>query len=97
MIVIGRKGWLFCDTRAGAQARANLYSLLQTYRANGVNTYEYLKAFFAALPKATTADDYDALLPWRFKPTDRSSRPPRPSQPPLPCHQSVRRARDGGK
>jgi len=65
--VIGRKGWLFADTPAGAQASANLYSLLQTCRANGVNTYEYLKALFAALPKATTVDDYEALLPWRMK------------------------------
>lgn len=43
-----------------------LYSLLQTCRANGVNTYEYLKALFVALPKAATADDYEALLPWRI-------------------------------
>lgn len=65
--VVGRNGWLFSDTPAGAQASANLYSLLQTCRANGVNTYEYLKALFVALPKATTADDYEALLPWRMK------------------------------
>ena len=65
--VIGRKGWLFADTPAGAQASANLYSLLQTCRANGVNTYDYLKALFAALPTAQTADDYEALLPWRIK------------------------------
>lgn len=45
---------------------SNLYSLLQTCRANGVNTYEYLKALFVALPKAATADDYEALLPWRI-------------------------------
>lgn len=65
--VLGRKGWLFADTPAGAQASANLYSLLQTCRANGVNTYEYLKALFTALPNAKTADDYEALLPWRIK------------------------------
>ena len=65
--VVGRKGWLFADTPAGAQASANLYSLLQTCRANGVNTYEYLRALFTALPKATTADDYEALLPWRIR------------------------------
>lgn len=65
--VVGRKGWLFADTPAGAQASANLYSLLQTCRANGVNTYDYLKVLFAALPRATTADDYEALLPWRIK------------------------------
>jgi len=65
--VVGRNGWLFSDTPAGAQASANLYSLLQTCRANGVNSYEYLKALFVALPRATTADDYEAMLPWRIK------------------------------
>jgi transposase len=64
--VVGRKGWLFADTPAGAQASANLYSLLQTCRASGVNTYEYLKALFIALPQATTADEYESLLPWRI-------------------------------
>ena len=65
--VIGRRNWLFCDTPAGAQASANLYSLLQTCRVNGINSYEYLRALFAALPYAATADDYEALLPWRMK------------------------------
>ena len=64
---VGRRNWLFADAVVGAQASANLYSLLQTCRANGVNTYEYLKALFTALPHATTADDYEALLPWRIK------------------------------
>ena len=51
---------------AGANASANLYSLLQTCKANGVDSYRYLRALFVALPKAQTADDYEALLPWRI-------------------------------
>jgi transposase len=62
--VIGRKAWLFADTVAGANASANLYSLLQTCTANGVDGYRYLRALLVALPKAQTADDYEALLPW---------------------------------
>jgi hypothetical protein len=49
---------------AGANARANLYSLLQTCAVNGVDGYRYLRAILLALPKAQTADDYEALLPW---------------------------------
>jgi len=64
--VIGRKGWLFSDTVAGANASANLYSLVQTCKANGIDSYRYLRALFIALPKATTVDDYEALLPWRI-------------------------------
>ena len=65
--VIGRKGWLFSDTVAGANASANLYSLLQTCAANGVDGYWYLRMLLTALPNAKTADDYEALLPWRIK------------------------------
>ena len=62
--VIGRRAWLFADTVAGAKASANLYSLLQTCTANGVDGYRYLRALLVALPTAQTADDYEALLPW---------------------------------
>jgi hypothetical protein len=55
---------LFADTVAGANASANLYSLLQTCAANGVDGYRYLRALLVALPKAQTVDDYEALLPW---------------------------------
>ena len=65
--VVGRRNWLFADTVAGANASANLYSLLQTCKVNGVDGYRYLRALFAALPMAQTADDYEALLPWRIE------------------------------
>jgi len=64
--VVGRKGWLFSDTVAGANASANLYSLVQTCKANGIDSYRYLRALFIALPNATTVDYYEALLPWRI-------------------------------
>lgn len=62
--VVGRKGWLFADTVAGAQASANLYSLVETCKANGIDPYRYLVWLFTQLPSATTADDYASLLPW---------------------------------
>ncbi len=64
--VIGRRNWLFADTVAGANASANLYSLLETCKANGVDGYQYLRALLVALPRAKTADDFEALLPWRI-------------------------------
>jgi transposase len=63
---VGRRNWLFADTVAGAHASANLYSLLQTCRVNGIDGYRYLRALFLALPLARTVDDYAALLPWRI-------------------------------
>jgi transposase len=62
--VIGRRAWLFADTVGGANASANLYSLMQTCAVNGVDGYKYLRALLVALPAAQTADDYEALLPW---------------------------------
>ena len=47
-------------------ARPLLYSLVQTCKANGIDSYRYLRALFIALPNARTADDYEALLPWRI-------------------------------
>ena len=64
--VVGRHNWLFADTVGGANASANLYSLIETCKANTVNPYQYLVALFRALPLAKAADDYEALLPWRI-------------------------------
>ncbi|MGA8146851.1 MAG: IS66 family transposase [Gallionellaceae bacterium] len=64
--VVGRRNWLFADTVGGANASANLYSLIETCKANTVDTYRYLVALFRALPLARTADDYEELLPWRM-------------------------------
>jgi transposase len=65
--VVGRRNWLFSDTVAGAKASANLYSLIETAKANGIEPYTYLCALFQALPRATTVDEVDALLPWNIK------------------------------
>jgi hypothetical protein len=65
--VVGRKNWLFCDTVGGVHASANLYSLIETCKANGVDVYRYLIALFKALPLARTAEDVEALLPWRLE------------------------------
>jgi transposase len=68
--VVGRRNWLFADTVAGANASANLYSLLQTCKANGIDGYRYLTALLVELPKARTVEDFEALLPWRLTPAD---------------------------
>lgn len=62
--VVGRRNWLFADTVAGAHASANLYSLIETCKANAVDPYLYLAALFRALPLATAVEDYEKLLPW---------------------------------
>ena len=65
--VIGRKNWLFANSQAGARASANLYSLIETAKANGLEPYAYLKQVFTELPRAETVGDVEALLPWYVK------------------------------
>jgi transposase len=65
--VIGRKGWMFSDTVKGAVASANLYSLVETAKANGVEPHAYLTQVFERLPYARTVEDFESLLPWKFK------------------------------
>jgi hypothetical protein len=62
--VIGRKNWLFSDSPQGAQASAQLYSLIETAKANGMPPQSYLSHVFKELPKAQSLDDIEALLPW---------------------------------
>jgi transposase len=67
---VGRKNWLFSTSQAGAKASANLYSLIESAKANGLNEYDYLKWVFAKLPVAKTVDDIEALLPWNVDTTE---------------------------
>ncbi|WP_176736713.1 IS66 family transposase [Oligoflexus tunisiensis] len=62
----GRKAWLFSDTIKGAAVSAALYSLVITARANGIDPYEYLTHIFSELPKASSTEDIERLLPWNF-------------------------------
>ena len=59
---------MFADTPAGATASANLYSLIETAKACGHEPYAYLRQLFKELPAASSADDYEALLPWKLDP-----------------------------
>ena len=60
---VGRKNWLFAGSPAGARASANLYSLVETAKANGLEPYRYLRFLFEHLPYARTPEDYRKLTP----------------------------------
>ncbi|WP_122516865.1 IS66 family transposase, partial [Pseudomonas viridiflava] len=61
--VIGRKNWLFSDTPS-----AQLYSLVETAKANGREPYAWLRHALERLPTATSVEDYEALLPSNCEP-----------------------------
>ncbi|VAW97611.1 Mobile element protein [hydrothermal vent metagenome] len=62
--VVGRKNWLFYQSVKGVKSSANLYSLIETAKANGVEPYAYLRFVFTHLPRATSIEQIEALLPW---------------------------------
>ncbi len=64
--VVGRKNGLFSDSVKGVKASANLYSLIETAKANGLEPYAYLRVLFTELPRAETVEDIEALLPGRI-------------------------------
>jgi len=65
--VLGRKNWLFSDSVAGVKASANLYSLIETAKANGLEPYTYLRHVYEQLPRADSVEAIEALLPWHRK------------------------------
>ena len=63
--VLGRKNWLFSDSVAGVKASANLYSLIEAAKANGIAPYQYLQRIFNDLPRTESVEEIEALLPHR--------------------------------
>ena len=47
-------------------ASANLYSLIETAKANALEPYAYLRHLFTELPKAQTVEAIEALLPGKL-------------------------------
>jgi len=66
--VVGRKNWLFADTVRGAEASANLYSVIETAKRTGLEPFAYLRHVLHALPRVTTLDEVEALLPRHLDP-----------------------------
>ena len=63
----GRRVWLFANNPLGARASANLFSLVATARANGIEPGACLNFLFESLPAAETVDALEALLPWNAR------------------------------
>lgn len=64
---IGRKNFNFMETDHGAKASAMIYSIIETAKANELNTYQYLELLLTELPKHTEDKNLsflDDLLPW---------------------------------
>ncbi len=58
---------MFLNSVGGVKASADLYSLIQTAEANGLEPYGNLKQVFVAIPNAQSFDDIEPLLPQNLK------------------------------
>ncbi len=64
---IGRKNFVIIESDNGAKASAILYSLVETAKANQLNTYKYFELLLTEIPKHMEDKDLsfiDKLLPW---------------------------------
>ena len=62
--------WLFSDTPKGAKASADIYSIVETAKANGLDVFRYFELLLTVLPSMeflTNPDILQELLPWNEK------------------------------
>lgn len=62
---LGRKNWLFAGSLRSGQRAANIMSIIQSARLNGLDVSAYLTDVLRRLP---TQEDLDVLLPHRWVP-----------------------------
>lgn len=64
---IDRKNFVIIESSNGAKASAILYSLVETAKANMINTFEYFSLLLTEIPQHTDDKNLsfiDDLLPW---------------------------------
>ncbi len=68
--IIGRKNWLFCYSKDGAQASSIVYSIIETAKENGLNPLGYLTYLLGQLPNTNFEANpnlLEELMPWSKK------------------------------
>ena len=64
---VNRKSFLFCDSVAGAEATAVMYSIIESAKANKLNLYKYISYLLKEIPQLDDPSDETAIskfLPW---------------------------------
>jgi len=64
--VIGRKGWLFADSVAGAEAAAIIFSLVETCKHHGIEAYDWFRYVLQQLPLCQSDPEIEALMPFNI-------------------------------
>ncbi|CAN5142104.1 IS66-like element ISPsy5 family transposase [soil metagenome] len=64
--VIGRKGWMFADSVAGAEAAATIFSLVETCKHHGVEAYDWFRYVLQQLPLCQSDAEVESLMPFNI-------------------------------
>jgi transposase len=64
---LGRKNWVISGGPRGASASSTIYSLIETFKLNGLEPYYALRHLLTKLP-TTQAGQLASLLPWNMDP-----------------------------
>jgi len=66
-IAVGRKNYLFFGSHAGGTRAAIIYSLIETCKANGVDSFEYFSDIYGRIADHPN-QRLEELLPYNWKP-----------------------------
>ena len=64
---MSRKNFLFCDTAKGADASALCFSMIETAKRNGLDSFGYLLLLLQELPKLgkpPAEEQLERIFPW---------------------------------
>lgn len=62
--VIGRKNWLFTNTKSGAEMSSIYYSLVESAKLNNLDIHKYLEYILTRIQEEGKAVNYHKLLPY---------------------------------
>ena len=63
---LGRKGWLFANSVAGAHAAATIYSLIETCKHHKIEPFLWVRYVLEQLPLRQSSDNIADLLPFNI-------------------------------
>ena len=67
MVAVGRKNWLFAGSNEGGKAAANIYTVIESAKMNGLNLEAYLKKVMSEILDYNSQKLHE-LLPWNIVP-----------------------------
>jgi len=68
-VVVGRKNYMFAGNKAGGEAAATFYSIIESAKRHGLNVADYLEDVIRRLP-SHRSDKFSELLPDKWRPIE---------------------------